>query len=167
MSYIWLMDTPVKKNVSAVIRQARAAKGITQQALSDLTGISLRSVQRIENGEVVPRAYTIRLLAEKLGIDNNIIEEGLTLSISAASTRGPIPPQQVLPAAVSAAPVQSSKLNTARKIILSVGIALLMALGTIAFIAQSPRFPETAFETILLWMPIAFVYMLILYRLWK
>jgi len=167
MSYIWLMDTPVKKNVSGLIRQARTAKGITQQALSDLTGISLRSVQRIENGEVVPRAYTIRLLAEKLGIDNNIIEEGLTLSIPAASARGPITPQQVLPPAVSAAPVQSSKLNTARKIILSVGVALLMILGTIAFIVQSPRFPETAFEAILLWMTIAFVYMLILYKLWK
>jgi len=161
------MDAPVKKNVSALVRQARARKGITQQELSDLTGISLRSVQRIENGEVEPRAYTIRLLAEKLGIDNNLIEEDLTLPLPATTSPGIIPPQQVLPAAVSAAPVQSSKLNTARKIILSIGIALLMVLGTIAFIAQSPRFPETAFEAILLWMPIVFVYMLILYKLWK
>jgi transcriptional regulator with XRE-family HTH domain len=161
------MDAPVKKNVSTLIRQARTAKGITQQALSDLTGISLRSVQRIENGEVVPRAYTIRLLAEKLGIDNNLIEEDLIVPVPTVSVPEPIPSHPVLPGAIAAAPVQFSKLNTARKIILSVGIALLMVLGTIAFIAQSPRFPETSFEAILLWMSIAFVYMLILYKLWR
>lgn len=161
------MDTPVKTNISTLVRQARTAKGITQQALSDLTGISLRSVQRIENGEVVPRAYTVRLLAEKLGIDNNLIAENLVVPVAAPLPPALIPSQQVLPDAVNVASVHASKLSTARKIILSVGIALLMVLGTIAFIAQSPRFPETTFEAILLWMPIAFVYMLILYKLWK
>ena len=62
-----IMGSFDKEVVARAIREGRVAKGLTQQELADLAGISLRSVQRIEGGEVVPRAYTLRVLGEKLG----------------------------------------------------------------------------------------------------
>ncbi len=44
----------------------RDKKNITQQELAELSGISLRTIQRIEKGEVIPRPYTIRKLQEAL-----------------------------------------------------------------------------------------------------
>ncbi len=158
------MNTPVKKDIATLIRQVRAAKGITQQELADLTGISLRSVQRIEHAEVVPRAYTIRALAEKLGINNDLMEENLPVM---AVTHEPVMPQQSLPETLMPVQPAPPTFNMVRKIILSAGSALLMVLGTLAFIFQSPRFPETAFEALLLWLPIAAVYFFILYKVWK
>ena len=53
------------------ICNARVNNRITQKELSDKTGISLRTIQRIENGKVTPRAYTIRKIEKALGINNN------------------------------------------------------------------------------------------------
>ena len=53
------------KNISVY----REKKNLTQQELSELSGISLRTIQRIEKGEVVPRPFTIRKLQEVLDTD--------------------------------------------------------------------------------------------------
>ena len=45
-----------KKDIANLIKEGRAIQGYTQQELSELTGISLRSIQRIENEEVLPRS---------------------------------------------------------------------------------------------------------------
>ncbi|WP_422103998.1 helix-turn-helix domain-containing protein [Winogradskyella sp.] len=50
------------------ISKARIESRITQKELSEKTGISLRTIQRIENGEVAPRPYTIRTIEQTLGI---------------------------------------------------------------------------------------------------
>jgi transcriptional regulator with XRE-family HTH domain len=62
------MESLDKKRLADVVKSGRATKGYTQQELADLTRISLRSIQRIENGEVEPRVYTLRLLEEHLGV---------------------------------------------------------------------------------------------------
>jgi transcriptional regulator with XRE-family HTH domain len=68
-----------KEQLAQLVREKRTAKGITQQELADMAGISLRSVQRIENGEVLPRSYTLRVIAEKLGFDiAPTIEDSIT-----------------------------------------------------------------------------------------
>lgn len=45
---------------------ARKKKGLTQEQVADLTNISVRTIQRIENGESVPRAYTVKAIATAL-----------------------------------------------------------------------------------------------------
>ncbi|MBT1710738.1 helix-turn-helix domain-containing protein [Fulvivirgaceae bacterium PWU5] len=62
------MNQYTKKQLADAVRTARSQKGYTQQELSDRTGLSLRSIQRIEKEEALPRAYTLRILAAHLGI---------------------------------------------------------------------------------------------------
>ena len=49
----------------------RKLKGLTQDQLSHETGVTVRTIQRIEKGEVQPHLQTIKLLAEGLEIDVN------------------------------------------------------------------------------------------------
>lgn len=49
------------------IAKARKKKGLTQQELADLTNLTTRTIQRIENGQSIPRAFTITAIAEALG----------------------------------------------------------------------------------------------------
>jgi len=108
--------------IAEFIKDGRLARGYTQKELSDLSNISIRSIQRIENGEILPRSYTLKTLAEILGLPFENIQKGV--------------------------PVQKHvyKINRGQKIILSIGISLFIVLLSWAFIAQSARFPETQFE---------------------
>ncbi|WP_460218336.1 DUF4870 domain-containing protein [Psychroserpens sp. MEBiC05023] len=47
----------------------RKLKGYTQEELSDLTTVAVRTIQRIEKGEVKPHLQTIKLLAVGLDIE--------------------------------------------------------------------------------------------------
>jgi transcriptional regulator with XRE-family HTH domain len=111
-----------KQMISELVKQGRLSKGYTQKELSGLSNISVRSIQRIENGEIVPRSYTLKTLSGILGLSfENIQKAGLTEK-------------------------PGYKINKGQKIILSIGISLFILLLSWAFIAQSPRFPETHFE---------------------
>ncbi|HVW98192.1 MAG TPA: helix-turn-helix domain-containing protein [Mucilaginibacter sp.] len=50
------------------IKEIRNRKGLSQEQLADKSGLSLRTIQRIENGESVPRGDTLRRLAEALQV---------------------------------------------------------------------------------------------------
>jgi len=138
-----------KKVIAQQVKNVRIAKGYTQQELSDLVGISLRSVQRIENGEVLPRSYTLKLLAERLELPLAQPEE-----------------EQPLP---EAAPVAEPprRINRSQQIILTFSSALVLFLLTIAFIAQSHGFPETQFELFLLLAGVISFYAFLLFRIWR
>jgi len=163
------MDQINGNSIAICIKEGRSRKGYTQQELSDLTGISIRSVQRIENGDVVPREYTLRLLAEQLELK----DIGLLNPVPGQPKSMPPTDQPAADAALVPQPVLNipppipRQLNRHRKIILSTGTGLFLILGTSAFIAQSPKFPETAFEAFCLWSVITVVYTVILFRLWK
>lgn len=58
-----------------LIKELRIKKGITQEELADLTELSARTIQRIENGEVDPRAYTLQMIAKALEVDFSIFTE--------------------------------------------------------------------------------------------
>ena len=55
-----------------LIRDLRIKKGMTQEELADKTEVSSRTIQRIENGEVDPRAYTLQMIAKALEVDYNL-----------------------------------------------------------------------------------------------
>ena len=56
-------------NIGIVIKEVRQQKGLTQQELSENAGLSVRTVQRIENDEVEPSFYSLKSLGEILGVD--------------------------------------------------------------------------------------------------
>jgi uncharacterized Tic20 family protein/DNA-binding Xre family transcriptional regulator len=51
------------------IIELRQQKGLTQEQLAELCEISARTIQRIESGEVDPRAYTLQCLSKALEFD--------------------------------------------------------------------------------------------------
>ncbi len=58
-----------------LIKELRIKKGMTQEELADKTEVSARTIQRIENGEVDPRAYTLQMIARALEVDYNLFVE--------------------------------------------------------------------------------------------
>lgn len=116
------MKSNQKKMISEFVKQGRMAKGYTQKELSELSNISVRSIQRIENGEILPRSYTLKTLSEILGLSFDELQ--------------------------NAEPARKHrfKLNRNQKLILSVGLSLFIILLSWAYISQSPSFPETNFE---------------------
>ncbi len=52
-----------------LIRQLRLQKGMTQEELAAKTDISVRTIQRIENNEVDPRAFTLQAIAAALEVE--------------------------------------------------------------------------------------------------
>jgi len=50
------------------VKETRLIKGLTQEELAAKTDISVRTIQRIENGEVEPRAFTLQTIAPVLGL---------------------------------------------------------------------------------------------------
>ncbi len=62
------------------IADLRKSKGLTQEELVELCNINVRTIQRIESGEVEPRSYTLKNILSALDYDFNEfkIDEGLT-----------------------------------------------------------------------------------------
>lgn len=54
------------------ISELRNTKGITQKELSEACNVDIRTIQRIESGEVVPRMSTLKLIATTLEYDYNL-----------------------------------------------------------------------------------------------
>ena len=53
------------------INDLRNNKGITQKELSEACNVDIRTIQRIESGEVIPRMSTLKLIAATLDVDFN------------------------------------------------------------------------------------------------
>lgn len=49
-------------SLSKRVKEFRTRKGLTQEELAENSGLSLRTVQRIENSEVIPRGDTLKRL---------------------------------------------------------------------------------------------------------
>jgi len=56
-------------NLGLKVTELRQQKGLTQEQLAELCEVSPRTIQRIESGEVDPRAYTLHCLGTALGFD--------------------------------------------------------------------------------------------------
>lgn len=66
------------------VAELRQQKGLTQERLAELCEVSPRTIQRIESGEVDPRAYTLHCLGEALDFDfgeENTSNENLWLTV--------------------------------------------------------------------------------------
>lgn len=59
----------------SLIKELRIKKGLTQEELAGRTELSTRTIQRIENGEVDPRAYSLQMIAKALEVDYSVFVE--------------------------------------------------------------------------------------------
>lgn len=64
------------------IAELRKAKGMTQEELVDICNLNVRTLQRIESGEVTPRAYTLRMIFSALDLS---LPDSLDVSASGNS----------------------------------------------------------------------------------
>ena len=55
-------------SIAHQIKRLRTKKGFSQEQLSEESSISIRTIQRIESGESVPRGHTLQKLTQALGI---------------------------------------------------------------------------------------------------
>ena len=58
------------------ISELRKAKGLTQEELVEKCNISVRTIQRIETGDVTPRMYTIKTILAALDHDLDAVSDG-------------------------------------------------------------------------------------------
>lgn len=58
-----------------LIKDLRIKKGMTQEELAEKTDLSTRTIQRIENGEVDPRTYSLQMIAKALEVEYSIFIE--------------------------------------------------------------------------------------------
>ena len=60
------------------IAELRKAKGFTQEELVEKCNLSVRTLQRIESGEVAPRSYTLKLIFTALDSDIHEASKNIT-----------------------------------------------------------------------------------------
>ena len=125
-----------------LVKETRIAKGYTQKELSELTNISTRSIQRIENGELKPRLFTLKTLSKSLGFSLEEIQSEIPVE-------------------------QESNLNSAQKKILSAGSGIITLLLAWAFLAQSNSFPDTHFEGILFFASVLLFITVTQFFIWR
>ena len=57
------------------LKQLRDRKLLTQEHMASISGVSVATISRIENGRVVPKYKTLRAIAESLGLPIEIVRE--------------------------------------------------------------------------------------------
>ncbi|MDU0369979.1 helix-turn-helix domain-containing protein [Hymenobacter endophyticus] len=75
------------------ITAIRKSKGLSQEVLAEQSGVSLRTIQRVEQGETEPRGYTLQALAAALDVPL----EAFRLEPEPAAPAPPIPPAAAPP----------------------------------------------------------------------
>ena|SRR6185437_7237021 len=63
--------------LSQKVKELRMSAGTSQEELADATRLSLRTIQRIENGETQPRGDSLKRLARALGVATEEFTRGL------------------------------------------------------------------------------------------
>jgi transcriptional regulator with XRE-family HTH domain len=147
LNVITEISSLTREQTATLVKNGRRKKALTQKELSDLAGISLRSLQRIENAEVLPRLYTRRRLAEHINLDLNYESQSSLLN-------------ELNPGI----PIKS---NLPRKWILSISSLAVIVLSFSAYVIQSPTFPENLFETLNMVLAGCIIYAVIIYSVWK
>jgi transcriptional regulator with XRE-family HTH domain len=82
------------KDLAKKVKELRKQSGISQELLAENAGLSLRTIQRVENGETQPTGDTIKRLSNVLNVTPNelmewqIIEDNNTLLLLNLSQLG-------------------------------------------------------------------------------
>jgi transcriptional regulator with XRE-family HTH domain len=147
------MQKTQREMTATWLREGRVSRGLTQKELSEQSRISVRSIQRIENGELIPRSHTIKTLAETLGLS---FEEFLS-----AARKQEIVIRENEDTEVTAT------VSKAQRVILSVGVCLMILFLASAYAIQADPFPETTFELIVYSSLVIGIMTAALFFLWR
>ncbi len=137
------MQLEKQQMIAKIVRNKRIELKYTQQELADLSKLSLRSIQRIEKGEVVPRMHSLKALSECLNFSLDFLDSEETI------------------------PQTNQNFYWVRKLIISFVIISITLLLSAAFIAQSANFPETDFEFYIYYTVVFGILGITLLLLWK
>ena len=72
--------------IANIVKERRMHLKYTQQELADKSKLSLRSIQRIEKGEVIPRMHTLKALSDSLNISIDLLNRDTGTSKTAQGT---------------------------------------------------------------------------------
>ena len=72
-----------QNTIGQEIKQRRKLQGLSIEALSEMSGISSRTIQRIENGETTPRGHTLQAMADALNCDITALTQPTVQTTSA------------------------------------------------------------------------------------
>lgn len=67
------------------LKEIRELQNLTQEELAESSGISVRTIQRIEAG-TIPKGYTLRTLSKTLGIPENVLQNIQSIEIEEEQT---------------------------------------------------------------------------------
>jgi transcriptional regulator with XRE-family HTH domain len=149
------MQQNAKAMIATLVKDGRLAKGYTQKELSELSNISIRSIQRIENGEIIPRSYTIKTIAEIIGVPFEEFTKATQKANIALNENDEI---KIKP---------PSAINKPQRIVLSVGLCCVILFLAFAYIFQSATFPETTFELFVYWAIVILASTVSLFFIWR
>ena len=76
---------------AARILAIRKSKGLSQEVLAEKSGVSLRTIQRVEQGDTVPRGYTLQALAAALNVPLEAFRPEPEAAAPVAETVLPLP----------------------------------------------------------------------------
>ena len=68
-SFIHLLISYLQMEFGARLKEIRTSLNCSQKELSEQTGLNLRTIQRIENNEVKPSLYSLKVIGEALKTD--------------------------------------------------------------------------------------------------
>lgn len=77
--------------LAQTIVQHRKRQGLSQEELADRAKVSLRTIQRLENGQNVPRGYTLQLLAQALDVPLERLTDPQRLNADRSVSRSRLP----------------------------------------------------------------------------
>jgi len=78
------------------VKAARKDRNWTQAEIAKRCGVTLRTIQRIEKGEVTPSAYTLGKLVELLALEQEKSSQNLSLSVKTHSLKSKLIPLATL-----------------------------------------------------------------------
>lgn len=137
------MNSHKKNMIASIVKEQRKNLRYTQQELADISQLSLRSVQRIEKGEVSPRMHTLKVLADCLDFSLDRLDQEKATSND------------------------KKGVQRFRKVVPSILVSITILLMASAFIAQSSTFPETEFELLIYSAAVTGIISLVLLRQWR
>lgn len=74
--------------LSEHLKKVRIDNGFSQEELSEKSGLGLRTIQRLENGESSPREDTLRLLTKALNVPQDFFKENKNTYMDKTTKRG-------------------------------------------------------------------------------
>ena len=74
--------------LSEHLKKLRIDNGFSQEELSEKSGLGLRTIQRLENGESSPRDDTLRLLTKALNVPKDYFNENKNTYMDKTMKRG-------------------------------------------------------------------------------